>query len=81
MVLPLILFRPFLQALVVMFAVNIHENGVSALMQNKSYILQSSLNPREKNLIYNWHMGEDEIPFLFGNYDLENIVSVRITVF
>ena len=44
-----------------MFAVNIHENGVSALMQKKSYILQFSLNPREKNLIYNWHIGDDKI--------------------
>jgi hypothetical protein len=31
-------------------------------MQNKSYILQFSLNPREKNLIYNWHIGDDKIP-------------------
>ena len=45
-----------------MFAVNIHENGISALMQNKSYILQFSLNPREKTLIYNWHIGDDKIP-------------------
>ena len=45
-----------------MFAVNIHENGISALMQNKSYILEFSLNPREKNLIYNWHIGDDKIP-------------------
>ena len=44
-----------------MFAVNIHENGVSALMQKKSCILQFSLNPREKNLIYNWHIGGDKI--------------------
>ena len=28
----------------------------------KSYILQFSLNPREKNLIYNWHIGDDKIP-------------------
>jgi hypothetical protein len=41
---------------------NIHVNGVSALMQNKSYILQFSLNPREKNLIFNWHIGDDTIP-------------------
>jgi hypothetical protein len=27
----------------------------------KSYILQFSLNPREKNLIYNWHIGDDKI--------------------
>jgi hypothetical protein len=45
-----------------MFAVNIHASGVSALMQNKSYILQFSLNPTEKNLIYNLHIGEDRIP-------------------
>jgi len=45
-----------------MFAVNIHENGVSALMHNKTYILQFSLIPREKNLIYNCHIGEDKIP-------------------
>ena len=45
-----------------MFAMNIHENGVSALMQKQSYILQFSLNPREKNLIYNWHIGDDKIP-------------------
>jgi hypothetical protein len=44
-----------------LFAVNIHENGVSALMQKKSCILQFSLNPREKNLIYNWHIGGDKI--------------------
>jgi hypothetical protein len=31
------------------------------LMQEKSYILQFSLNPREKNLIYNWHIGDDKI--------------------
>ena len=30
-------------------------------MQKKSYILQFSLNPREKNLIYNWHIGDDKI--------------------
>jgi hypothetical protein len=45
-----------------LFAVKIHENGISALMQNKSYILQFSLNPREKNLIYNLHIGDDKIP-------------------
>jgi hypothetical protein len=45
-----------------MFVMNIHVNGVSALMQNKSYILQFSLNPREKNLIFNWHIGDDTIP-------------------
>jgi hypothetical protein len=30
-----------------MFVMNIHVNGVSALMPNKSYILQFSLKPRE----------------------------------
>jgi hypothetical protein len=45
-----------------MFAVNIHANGVSALMQKKSYIMQFSLNPPENNLIYNLHIGEDKIP-------------------
>jgi hypothetical protein len=30
--------------------------------KNKSYILQFSLNPREKNLIYNLHIGDDKIP-------------------
>ena len=28
----------------------------------QSYILQFSLNPWEKNLIYNWHIGDDNIP-------------------
>ena len=28
----------------------------------KSYILQFLLNPRERNLIYNWHIGDDKIP-------------------
>jgi hypothetical protein len=44
-----------------MFVMNIHGNGISALMQKESYILQLSLNPREKNLIYNWHIGDDKI--------------------
>jgi hypothetical protein len=70
-------FQPFLQALGCSFLLVRHRKHYNvcslvcseysrkwrfALMQEKSYILQFSLNPRERNLIYNWHIGDDKIP-------------------
>jgi hypothetical protein len=47
-----------------MLAMNIHENAVSGLMpkKNRTYCSSHETHERKKNLIYNWHEGDDKIP-------------------